>query len=245
MSLSEPYLAQSIFGPRRLTGHFRRIAKKQMLKFTPPGQSADPGAFLRYLESLASLNDIQTLVIKETYRQGQEWDNVKLLDWIAAGSAPVLGITRHPYDAAVSTLKFCRWWRGIVGRLVRLWIPRLPLFSNDVILMEYFAANWSGFVRWTRQRNLTITCYEDLVRGPEQALREICDKVGIAFHPAMTDSSAPRVAFGGLGDPGVINKKPRNVHAASVNRKSELPPHLLEIVRTGCADSAREVGYEL
>lgn len=246
MSLSEPYLAQSIFGPRRLRRHFRRLANKQKLKFSAPPTSNSPPEFLTYLERLASQNGIQTLVIKETFRDGRDWDNVSLVDWIAAGTNPVMGITRHPFDAAASTLQFCRWWRGIVGRLARIWVPRLPLFPNDSNLMEYFASNWTSFVRWSGKRNLPITRYEDLVRGPEPALKSACDRAGIAFHAAMVDSRAPRIAFGGIGDPGVINsKKPRAVHARSVGRKTELSPHLLEIVRSGCADAARDLGYDL
>jgi hypothetical protein len=130
MSLSEPYLARSIFGTRRLRRHFRRLAMTQSLKFATPPASDDPSVFLRYLENLASLNQIRNLVIKETYREGREWDNVELLDWVAAGTNPVVGITRHPYDAAVWTLRFFRWWRGIVGRVARRWVPRLPQLAN-------------------------------------------------------------------------------------------------------------------
>lgn len=245
MSLSEPYLAQSIFGPRRLARHFRRLARTQKLDFTPLPESKDPATFLHYLESLASLNGIKTLVIKETFRQEQEWDNVEVLDWIASGPRPIQGITRHPYDAAVSTLRFCRWWRGIVGRLVRIWIPRLPLFANDAILMEYFATNWSGFVRWSRGHQVAITRYEDLVSRPQETLLKVCEQAGIAFHPAMVDSSAPRVAFGGIGDPEVVNRKPRPVHGRSVGRKKELAPDLLKIVQSVCGETARELGYEL
>jgi|CXWL01.1.fsa_nt_gi hypothetical protein len=245
MSLSEPFLAQSIFGPRRLRRHLGRLARKQKLKFAAPPPSRAPASFLEYLESLSALNAMNTLVIKETFRQGREWDNVKLLDWVVAGTNPVIGITRHPYDAAVSTLRFCRWWRGVVGRVARIWVPGLPLFANDEVLMKYFAANWSGFVRWSRERQLAITRYEDLVREPQQVLQEVCDRARIAFHPAMANSSAPRVAFGGIGAPEVINRKPRAVHARSVGRKKELAPRLLEIVQTGCADAARELGYDL
>jgi hypothetical protein len=240
MSLSEPYLARLIFGPGRLRRHFRRLARKQKLNFVAPAVSNNPPEFLSYLEHFASFNNIQTLVIKETYRDGREyeWENVSLLNWIASGTKPVLGITRHPFDAAASTLRFCRWWRGIVGRVARIWFPGLPLFANDEILMKYFATNWSSFVHWSREQKLAITRYEDLVQGPEPVLRDICDRAGMAFHPAMVDSAAPRVAFGGIGAPEVMNRKPKAVHARSVGRKKELAPHLLEIVRAGCTDAA-------
>lgn len=245
MSLSEPYLARSIFAARRLRSHFRRLATKQRLKFAPPPAYHNPPAFLRYLENLASLNQIENLVIKETYRQGREWDNVQLLDWVAAGKNPVVGITRHPYDAAVSTLRFCRWWRGIVGRVARRWVPGLPLFSDDEELMNYFATNWSDFVRWARQQNVTVTRYEDLVKAPEHEMRMVCARADVAFHPSMIDSTAPRTAFGGIGDPEVMNRKPRNVHACSIGRKKELRPHLVKIIQSSCADGAGQLGYDL
>lgn len=245
MSLSEPYLAQSIFGPGRLARHFRRLARTQKLAFTPPPESKDPATFLHYLERLASLNGITTLVIKETFRQEQEWDNVEVLNWIASGPRPIQGITRHPYDAAVSTLRFCRWWRGIVGRLVRIWIPRLPLFANDTILMKYFAANWSSFVRWSREKGIAVTRYEDLVLDSEATIKQICINTGMTFHSGMTDPQAPRVAFGGIGDPEVVNRKPRPIHGRSVGRKKELAPDLLKIVQSVCGETARELGYEL
>jgi hypothetical protein len=142
-------------------------------------------------------------------------------------------------------LRFCRWWRGIVGRVARLWVPRLPLFANDEELMNYFATNWSGFVGWARRRNVAITRYEDLVKAPEQEMRQVCERAGIAFHPSMADSSAPRVAFGGIGAPEVMNRKPHAVHGRSVGRKKELPSHLLKIVQSLCSDAASELGYEV
>lgn len=245
MSLSEPFLARSIFGKRRLAGHFRRLARKQKLAFVDPPASLDDAEFLNYLELLATRNRISTLIIKETFREGKEWDNVALLNWIAATGRPVLGITRHPYDAAVSTLRFCRWWRGIVGRLARLWIPRLPLFANDEILMEYFAANWSGFARWASSQDIAIWRYEDLVKNPEATIKHCCAAAGLQFCPEMIDSNAPRLAFGGIGAPEVINRKPKSIHARSVGRKSQLPPRLAEIVRAGCEAAACQLDYEL
>lgn len=245
LSLSEPYLARSIFGARRLKRHFGRLAKKSRLRFEPPPDRCDDGEFLAYLERFARLNCLGSLIVKETFREGKDWDNVALLDWAAGGSRPVLGITRHPYDAAVSTLRFCKWWRGVIGHLIRLYIPRLPLFANDEILMDYFAANWSGFARWAVSHSVPILRYEELIRDPSQVMQSTCKRVGLPFHPEMADSSIPRRAFGGIGAPEVLNRKPRPVHAKSVGRKKELPPGLVDIVRTGCRDAAAELGYDL
>lgn len=245
LSLSEPYLGRSIFGPRRLSRHLKGVFRKNGLLFEAPPRTTEAHTFLEYLERLTRINNIPALVIKETYREGKDWDNVELLDWAARSTKPVLGITRHPYDAAVSTLRFCKWWRGLVGHLIRLYIPRLPLFSTDEILMEYFASNWSGFSRWAKRSNVDIVRYEHLIRDPRKTMIECCDRVGLPFHPDMADSSIPRRAFGGIGAPEVLNRKPRPVHAKSVGRKKELPPHLLEIVRAGCQAAATELGYDL
>lgn len=200
---------------------------------------------MHYLEGFAQINNLSALIVKETYREGKEWDNVELLDWVAAGSRPVLGITRHPYDAAVSTLRFCKWWRGIAGHVARLWIPRLPLFATDEILMDYFAANWSGFARWAAKHDVPVLRYEQLIGDPKQTMQTTCDRASLPFHPEMADSSIPRRAFGGIGAPEVLNRKPRPVHARSVGRKKELPPRLVDIVRAGCLAAASELGYDL
>ena len=245
MSLSEPFFARSIYGPYRHRWHLRRLAHQQKLRFlAPTGREGDAG-FLRYLEESAALNGMSSLVIKETFRQGGEWDNVALLSWLTDAGQPIIGITRHPYDSAVSTLRMYRWWRGPLGHVAKCWVRRLPLFSGDEAIMEYYARNWVGFANWARQRGVAITRYEDLVRNTESAIRAICHRAEMAFDQGMTDPHAPRTAFGGIGAPEVINRKPKPVHARSVGRKKELAPHLVRIVQDICSPIAREFDYEL
>ncbi|MEK7711181.1 MAG: sulfotransferase [Planctomycetota bacterium] len=245
MSLSEPFLAYAIYGPRRLRRFFFRLERTEGLKRLAPPNKADPGAFLGFLEELATANDLSHLVIKETYRQDQAWENVRVLDWIATGPNRVAGITRHPYDAAVSTLKFCRWWRGVAGHVLRLGAPGLPLFRDDAHLMEYFADNWSGFVHWCQSHGLSMTRYEDLVSEPERELRRVCEACSLPFDATMLDHEHPRAAFGGIGAPEVVKRRPRPVNTASVGRKDQLAEPLREIIRSRCAEAAKTLGYPL
>ena len=245
MSLSEPFLAYAIYDPPRLRKFFLRLERKEGLKRLIPPDRADPEAFLNFLQSLAQGNGLRRLVIKETYRQDQAWDNVRMLNWIASGPHRVAAITRHPYDAAVSTLKFCRWWRGAVGHVIRLWAPGLPLFRNDEELTEYFAVNWCGFVRWCQARELPLTRYEDLVTEPENELRRVCELCEIPFDSAMLDHAHPRAAFGGIGSPDVMRRSPRPVSNASVGRRDRLAAPLRDIIESRCAEAAAGLGYAL
>lgn len=245
MSLSEPFFARSIYGPFRHRWHLQRLARQQNLSFVPPKIKGSESEFLKYLQELAAINKMKSLVIKETFRLGGEWDNVELLSSLADSGEPMIGITRHPYDSAVSTLRMYRWWRGPLGYAAKCWVPRLPLFSGDEAIMEYYARNWVGFADWARNRQIHITKYEDLVRDTESSIRAICARAGVAYDRGMTDPHSPRRAFGGIGAPEVINRKPKPVHARSVGRKKELAPHLVRIVQSICSEAAREFGYEL
>lgn len=245
MSVSEPFLARSIYGPFRHRWHRKLLAKKQKLRFEAPPASSDPTGFLHYLSRQAALNGMESLVVKETYRQGGQWDNIELLDWVAGLGCPIVGITRHPFDSAVSTLRMYRWWRGPLGYAARCWVPILPLFHGDESIAHYFANNWVGFGRWAQRQGVQIVRYEDLVRRTEETVESICGHVRLKYDPSMADSRAPRRAFGGIGAPEVSNRKPRAVHARSVGRKKELPPHLLRIIQSTCGQAAGELGYEL
>ncbi len=244
-SLSEPFLAHAIYGPRRLRRFFRRLAVSASGPPPTVPTRSSPNEFLGFLQKLAAAQDKQYLLIKETYRQDQSWDNTRLLNWIADGSNPVAAVTRHPYDAAVSTLKFCRWWRGFVGRVARIWAPGLPLFRDDRELAEYFSHNWSGFVHWCRRRSLIPTRYEDLVSHPERELPRVCEACRIPFDARMLDHQRQRDSFGGIGSPEVIAGRPKPVNTKSIGRKNLLPPDLLEIVRKGCSDAAASLDYSM
>jgi hypothetical protein len=245
LSLSEPYLARSIYGPWRLRRFMRRLGREANLAIRPPFDPGAETAFQDYLLRLAAANGMKHLLVKETFRSGQSWDNIQTLDRLVAGSDPVLTIMRHPSDVAVSSLRLARWWRGITGRLLQLVAPRLPLFKSDLALIEYCADNWNQFADWSPRHASHQLRYEDLVGDPVRSLREACAKAQVPFDPLMVDHTRPRGAFGGIGDPGVMNRPARPVGTGSVGRKHLLKPEFVELIASRCADRASRFAYDL
>jgi hypothetical protein len=184
-------------------------------------------------------------VIKETFRSERAWANVGLLDRFVSGGAPVIGIIRHPYDCAVSTLRMFRLWRGVVGELVQFVVPDLPLFRGDEDIAEHVAQNWNDFADWCTGRGVFLVRYEDLARAPAPTLAEVCHASGLAFDPAMLDHRHPRGPFGGIGDPGVMTRPARPVSARSVGRKRQLPRTVQMRIAQRCAARSAQFGYSL
>lgn len=246
LSLSEPYLAHAIFNERRLARFFRHAkGKTRLAEFPQPAPAMSRDGMLDYLIGVAAANGLPHLILKETYRLGGNWDNVALMNWIAAGGHPVVAIARHPYDIAVSSIRFTRWWRGPIGHFLRLWAPGLPLFADDAEVAEYVGLNWAAYAEWCVQHRLSVVRYEDLVADPAARLPGICDQLRVPFEPAMLDHNAPRGPFGGIGDPGVLNKPSRPVTDSSVGRKHLLAPKLCEIIARLCANQAVAMGYSM
>ena len=254
LCLSEPFSAYTLL-PRELFRWFLfRMRKKAHLRRFPPSEYSDEDGLLRYLKGLAGSNKLSFLVVKETYRLGRGWENVGWLDRIAAGNDSVVAITRHPYDAAVSTIRFRSWWRNsiigrmnerVFGRLVRIWLPNLPLFADDRELVEYFAQNWVSFAEWCKRNRLLVVRYEDLVRDPGPELRALCAHCGLPYDRNMLDHRYPRTSFCGLGDPAVMTRRMARVHTRSVGRKEKLAPEFRDIIVARCAQAAAEWGYTL
>jgi hypothetical protein len=90
-----------------------------------------------------------------------------------------------------------------------------------------------------------MTRYEDLVCEPERELRRVCEACDLPFDATMLDHEHPRAAFGGIGAPEVVNRRPRPVNTASVGRKDQLAEPLREIIRSRCAEAAKAFGYPL
>jgi len=245
ISLSEPYFARTIMPHWRLNRVFRRIEKHHGLKRLPPPRDIDVGSLWDYLTSVTSKNGMRHLVVKETFRFDRSWKNIDDLNQVADRADCTVVITRHPIDAAVSTLRFCRFWKGWIGRLVRLWIRGLPLFETPDDLMEYFAENYIQFEQWRTSRSLYTLRYEDLARNPNETLRGLCDHCGLAFDERMTDPNHPRTAFGGIGAPEVVNRKPRKVGTGSIDRSSGISEKHRAFLRICCAESAAAFGYSL
>ena len=243
LSLSEPFRLQRVFPNWGLRWTFWRLQRSAGLLRMPAPRYTDGEGFLSYMREVAVANGLRHLVIKETYRSDRAWANVGLLDWFVKTGEPMAVIIRHPYDAAVSTLRMFRLWRGIVGKLVRPIVPDLPLFSGDREIVEYFAESWLSFVAWCKFNGLHLTRYEDLVSEPEPRLREICNRCGLPFDERMLDHRHARGPFGGIGDPGVMARPARPVSARSVGRKRQLPNALRRIIADRCAATAACIDY--
>lgn len=245
LSLSEPFLAHTIYPHWRLRWFFARIRKAGGLRKVPVPRNSDHDRFMQFLSELAKTNGLPYLVIKETYRLGREWANTELMDRVTSGPYATVPITRHPYDAAVSTLRFCRWWRGIPGRLARCWVHGLPLFADDTHLMQYFAENWRAFVDWAQRSRLNIVRYEDLVSKPQESLPALCYDCGLPYQEQMLDHSYRRTAFGGLGAPEVMNRPPKPVNTRSVGRAKQLPAQHRDLIKAVCGEAAAALDYPM
>ena len=245
LTFSEPYLAQDILPQWLLRRYFRRIERSVGLARVRVPRPCSPAALLEHMKHMATVNRLRYLIVKETYRCTREWQNAHLLERLAEQGERFIAIHRHPYDIAVSSIKFCRWWRGIPGHLIRLVVPRLPLFPTDHALVEHCTDNWVNLVTWCRRRGVGAVRYEDLVVDPERALRSLCGSACLPFHEAMLDYTHPRSGFGGIGAPEVLNRGPRPVNTASVGRKHLLRPELIDIIASRCRSVIGDLGYEL
>jgi len=245
LSLSEPFRLHEVFPRYGLWWTYRGMAKKHGFQAIAPQRRLTDPALLAHLRDAAARNSMRTLVIKETFRSDREWVNLRLLDSFVEGGDPVIAILRHPFDCAVSTLKMFRLWRGVVGHLVRPIVPDLPLFRGDPDIAAYVAKTWCDFVSWCASRRVHLVRYEDLVRNPEEQMRSLCEKCGIAFDAQMLDSKHPRGPFGGIGDPGVMTRPARPVNARSVGKKRGLSPGLRDLIAKSCRESATPFGYAL
>jgi len=119
LSLSEPYLAQDIYPHWRLRRYFRRIERSVPLRPVEVPRPCTPKTLLDYMTRVASVNGYRYLLIKETFRCAREWKNAHLLERIVREGHKCIALHRHPYDITVSSIKFCRWWRGLPGQIGR------------------------------------------------------------------------------------------------------------------------------
>jgi len=245
LALSEPYLALDILRWPTRPWLFRRLARKAGLRSIRMPAGRDESVFARFLEDFAAKNKLSHLVIKETYRASREWSNAARLTRLVASNDNVIAIQRHPYDVAVSSIRFCRYWRGIPGRLLRVLLPRLPLFATDQVLVEHVADEWRSFYHWCKRHRLVVIRYEDLTARPEVELSRACEACGVPFQQQMLDHEHPRGAFGGIGAPEVLNRPPRPVSTQSVGRKKQLPEPFWAIMTERCGKEAGLMGYDM
>jgi hypothetical protein len=228
---------------------FCRVQRKAKLKHVPLPRRSSRERFEAFLSELSARNGFEFLVVKETFHErglGRPWCNFELLDGFAAGPAPVIGVIRHPYDTAASTVRLLRRLVfGPSGWLMRRLLPNVPRFRNDTEIIRWSAGNYAHFAEWARRRNLFLVRYEDLVNGVERQLSRMCAHSGIRFDPRMLDHHHPRTAFGGIGSPEVLLLPARPVNRNSIGRGRQLTRQQRDILRAECAECAAEFGYSL
>jgi hypothetical protein len=248
LCLSEPFLTYAIMPHWKLKRIYARFQRRNALRRTPPPPAGDSARYAVFLQYLARANGFRHLAIKETFRDerlGPRWGNLRLLDELAPRGSRVVALIRHPYDAAASTVRLCRWLVGVPGWLLRWRWPTLPRFDSYMAIVQWAAGNWVRYCRWAQQRELHLLRYEELVSAPEPHLRAACAQLGLRFDPRMLDYRQPRVAFGGIGDPGVIARTPRPVSTRSVGQAHQLTGEQRALVKATCAEAAARYGYAL
>ncbi len=245
LSLSEPFRLHQVFPRLGLWWTFRKLNRAFSLSLAPPRRCMGDDMLLDHLRRTAALNGLSTLVIKETFRSHREWANVEQVDRFAATGDPLVALIRHPVDCAVSTLRMFRLWRGVVGPMVRVVVPDVPLFHGDSDIVRYVADSWNHFLQWCESHRPVVLRYEDLVTRPHETLAGLCANCGLAFDARMLDPQHPRGPFGGIGDPGVMTRPPRPISNRSVGRRRQLPQRLHRIITEGCSQTARHWGYDL
>jgi len=248
LAMSEPFLTLRVVGYLRLHKFYGKFQKEAGLKrrVLPPG--GDYESFWRYLQRLALDNGLRHLVIKETYRPeglNAYWSNAEAIELLMPAVHQVLLIIRHPCDTAGSSIRFCRWVTGPRGWLMRYFWPTVPNFRSPTEVVRLAARNWVHFVRWTRAKGLRPIRYEDVVRSPNDALRDICDRLRIPYDPQMLESYEPRKRYWGLGDVKTI-LKPRPIDTSAIGDPSrQLTDEQRRIVQETCEDHVGEFDYDL
>jgi hypothetical protein len=247
MSLSEPFLVHAFRPDWWLQRFFCRYQKSAGLRRRRPPVRGDAERFLRFLVRMGIENAYEALLIKETYRRSglhPNWHNEPLLGELASRSTAVVGLIRHPHDLAASSVHLFRWVTGPRGWLVRIRVPNVPTFWTSMQVVRWAADNWNAFAAWARHHRLHLLRYEDVVRGPRQALESVCRRFGIPFRESMLNHAHPRPEFAGVGDVGVL-KTPRAVDRKSIGHGRELTEVQKAVVSEICRDAARDFDYAL
>ncbi|MFQ5807839.1 MAG: sulfotransferase [Phycisphaerae bacterium] len=245
LSLSEPFLAHAVQPDWRLQRFFHVYQRAAGLRRRRPPRRGNIERFARFLCRMAAENGFRHLVIKETYRRSArnaDWHSEPLLDRLVRGKESVIALIRHPCDVVASSIGLCRWLTRPRGWLVRLRWPNFPTFRNTTAVVCWAAENWARYVNWVQQRDLCLVRYEDLVREPGRQLEALCRHFGMGFQESMLDYARTRVAFGGLGDWGVL-KTPRPVDQKSIGHGRRLTAEQRRLVRAACQHAARGFDY--
>lgn len=250
LSLSEPLHLHAILNHWVLAGYYWWFQHRCRLRRMRVPTGCTVARYLDFLREMAAANGLRYLVIKEVFHElglPPPFRNLEVLNQVAARSDRVLGIVRHPCDAAASTVSLLHWLLGKHrGCVIRLLWPSVPRFRDDNHIIRWAGENWAQFVDWARERGLHVIRYEDLVANPAEILPQVCNHIGVPFHERMLNHHRHNpAAFGGGGDPKVMLCRPKPVHCESVGRGRDLTRRQYESIRGTCARQAAELGYRL
>ena len=249
LSLSEPFCAWRVMPAWMSKPFFCWLQYRFQQRMIPP-KSDSPAAFFDFIRQLALGSHRGVLVIKEVYHDAglpPLWFNVDLLDEVAQSGAPVIAVMRDPFDTVASTMELVsRYVWGWCGFALRRVLPSFPRFTDEAEVVRCAARNWAQYAEWIRRHRLFVIRYEDLVGNPATEVERVCAYAGIPFDERMLSASNRPAAFAGIiGDPGVLLRAPRPVHAQSIGRARTLPSSQRAIIRECCDQIASEFGYPL
>jgi hypothetical protein len=250
LSLSEPFHLHAILHRWVLAGYYWQFQRHCRLRRTPLPGRCTAERYLDFLRTMAEANGLRYLVIKEVFHEiglQPPFRNLELLNQIADSGDRVIGIIRHPCDTAASTVQLLRWLLGQHRGCIIRWLwPSAPRFRDDSHIIRWAAENWAHFAEWSRERDLFVVHYEDLVEDTAEVLPRICEQTGLPFHERMLNHHRHRpVAFGGGGDPQTMFCQPKPVHRESVGRGRSLTPRQRASVEDACGPHAADFGYSL
>ncbi len=250
LSLSEPHLALEAMPTWKMHRFHRRLQHEIGLARTTPPFRGGHSAYHRFLERLTAASGFTRLVAKETWRTGAplpvSWNSSSLLrDLRAAAADRTTLLIRHPYDTAASTIRLLRFNTNWIGRVLQIRWRDLPYFPDRLTIVRWAARNWCDFLSWAQTIEQPPIRYEDLVLQPEMSVPRLCAELGLLYRPEMLDFSTPRNAFGGLGDPGVMARRPSEINQAAIGRGRQLSERERSEVADLVRDHAEALGYPL
>jgi hypothetical protein len=163
-----------------------------------------------------------------------------LLEFFPA--AQVIHIVRDPRAVMASQKK--RWQRRRLAWSASR-VPRYESLRNWVNYHPYTIARlWSRAtaeaVALESHPRVTVVRFEDLVRDPEATIRRLCERIGIAYEPAMLDvgqmNSSHQSSLGGMR---------KGLNAEAIDKWQDiLSPAEIDITEDMCARWMRRFGYE-
>ena len=247
LSLSEPFHLNDLLPVWALRHFYAGLQRGARLQLVSMPRVKDYDLYFDYLKKMADINHFRFLVVKEVFHEigiNPPFANFKLLDSFAAEGHAIIAIIRNPNDTIASTVKLLKkLFFGWTGRVIRTLWPHVPRFADEEAIVRWSAQNWTHFVEWARQRKLFVVRYEDLVTTPAEAMKSVCEYIGMPYHEHMLDHQRQPTVFGGIGAPEVLFSKPKPVNGQSVGRGRALPAEWRAIIDAVCGLPAADLGY--